>query len=235
MKKQVLFTLCLLPLMASAQMNITANEQVSSELTPNVLRVQISFEETNKNSDVIKEHLNALVSTLKNFDAKGEFCRGGGYFLSPQYSYKDQKQTFIGYSGQLSFGCEFDAIERYNALLLKIDASKAHNIRMNQGALAWGTSDKAQDLARLTLRLELLKIAQGQAKTFSKEVDMQCSVNSVAFEGTQPVQPMMSAMRLKTFASPKNESVPTEEPLQRNEILTLTATVNYTCSNLPAK
>ena len=235
MKTKVFFTLCLLPLFAFAQMNITANEQVSSELTPDVLRVQISFEEADKNSNVIKEHLNALVATLKSFDTKGEFCRGGGYFLSPQYSYKDQKQTFIGYSGQLSFGCEFDGIERYNALLQKIDASKAHSVRMNQGALSWVTSDKAQDLARLTLRLELLKIAQGQAKTFSKEMHLQCSVNSVAFEGAQPMHPMMSTMRLKTFSSPKNESVPTEEPLQRNEILTLTATVNYTCSDAPTK
>ncbi len=235
MKKKVLFSFCFLPLLAFAQINITANEQVSSELTPNVLRVQISFEEANKNSNVIKEHLNELVATLKKFDAKGEYCRGGGYYLSPQYSYKDQKQSFIGYSGQLSFDCEFDAVERYNTLLSKIETSKALSVRMNQGALSWETSDKAQSLTRLTLRLELLKIAQEQAKTFSKELDKHCVISSVAFEGTQPVQAMMSSMRMKALSASKNESLPTEEPLQRNEILTLRATVNYTCSNTKSK
>ncbi len=230
MRKNGFFFLCLLPIIACAQMNITTNERASKELMPDVLQTHFSFEEESKDANVIKEHLNALVAEVKRFDSKGEVCRGGGYYLSPRYSYKDQKQLFMGYSGSLSFTCELNTIEQYNVLMKKLDEHKAPNVRVNLGALAWSVSNKAQNAALLSLRSEVLRIAQTQAQNFSNETKMQCNVSAVSFEGTQPIRPVfMENMRAK--AAIKAESVPMEEPLQRNETLSLNATVNYTCLN----
>lgn len=231
MKKSLLF-LSLVPFLAMAQMSITTNEHVSEALTPDVLRAQIGFEEEHKSADVIKEHLNAIVVSVKQFDPKGEFCRGGGYYLAPRYSYKDQKQIFNGYGGTLSFGCDFKSIDHYNALLSAINKIKASSVLINQSALTWDVSLKARNSARLAMRTSLLHMATEQAVFFSKETKMRCEVSAVAFAGTEPPQPvMMKGMLSRSNTSLKEESAPTEAPILRDETLTLDATVNYTCVN----
>lgn len=231
MKKSLLL-LSLVPLLAMAQMSITTNEHVSEALTPDVLRAQIGFEEEHKSADVIKEHLNAIVTSVKQFDPKGEFCRGGGYYLAPRYSYKDQKQIFNGYGGTLSFGCDFKSIEHYNALLEAIHKIKAPTVHINQSALTWEVSVKAQNSARLAMRTSLLKMASEQALFFSKETKMRCMISAVAFEGSEPPRPVMMKSMLSRANTPlKEESTPTEAPILRDEMLSLDATVNYTCVN----
>ena len=229
MKKSLLF-LSLVPLLAMAQMSITTNEHVSETLTPDVLRAQIGFEEELKSADTIKEHLNAIVASVKQFDPKGEFCRGGGYYLAPRYTYKDQKQIFNGYGGTLSFECDFKSIEHYNALLSALNKIKAPTVLINQSALTWDVSLKARNSARLAMRTSLLHMATEQALFFSKETKMRCEVSSVAFEGTEPPQPvMMNSMLSRANTSLKEESTPTEAPILRDETLSLGATVNYSC------
>ncbi|KFL35067.1 MULTISPECIES: SIMPL domain-containing protein [unclassified Sulfurospirillum] len=232
MKKALLF-LSLVPLFAMAQMSITTNEHVSEALTPDVLRAQIGFEEEHKSADVIKEHLNAIVASVKQFDSKGEFCRGGGgYYLAPRYSYKEQKQIFNGYGGTLSFGCDFKSIEHYNSLLSALNKIKASSVLINQSALIWDVSLKARNSARLAMRTSLLQMATEQALFFSKETKMRCEVSAIAFEGTESAQPvMMKGMLSRANASLKEESTPTEAPILRDETLTLDATVHYTCVN----
>lgn len=224
MRKITLIMTLLTPLWAASAMNITAIEQVSQSLKPDVLQGSLSFEEQSKNSTAIKEHLNLIVAAVKGFDPKGEFCQGGGYHLSPRYSYKDQKQEFIGYSGNLNFGCEFKAIEEYNALIAKIDKVSAPSVRKSEGALSWGVSEKTQKAVKQSLRVELLRSAKAQSDAFSKETGMECVVESINFGGiAQPRPVMMKAMMMA-------DSVATESPIQRDEESSLDATVSYICS-----
>lgn len=221
--KTTLVTALLLPLWANAAMSIIANEQVSQSLKPDVLKGSLHFEEQSKNADMIKTHLNAIVAEVKRFDPKGVFCQGGGYYLSPRYSYKDQKQEFIGYSGSLNFECEFKIIEEYNALIAKIDKASAPSVRKSEGALSWGVSEKTQKGVKQALRIELLRSAKAQADMFSNETGLECIVESVNFGGiAQPRPVMMKAMMA--------DSVAIESPIQRDEESSLDATVSYSCS-----
>ncbi|MDP3586486.1 MAG: SIMPL domain-containing protein [Sulfuricurvum sp.] len=214
----------LLPILASAQMNITSVERVATNVKPDVLRGSLNFEEQSKNANTIKEHLNAIVAEVKRADPKGEVCRGGGYNLSPRYNYKDQKQEFIGYSGNLSFGCEFVSIEQYNALSASIDKVTASSVRKSQGELALGVSVQSERETQNRLRLELLRKAGVQASSFAKETGMRCEIASVNFGGTSQVQPMM--MKAMAMA----DSVSTESPIQSDSESSLEATVDYRCS-----
>lgn len=223
MTKTTLMIALLSPLCVSAAMNITIDEQVSHSLKPDVLQVNLSFEEQSKNADTIKKHLNAIVTAVKGFDPQGEFCQGGGYHLSPYYSYKDQKREFITYSGNLNFGCEFKTLEEYNGLITKLDKASTPSVRKTEGELSWGVSEKTKKMVKQSLRLELLRTAKAQADAFSKEMGMECSVESVKFEGIAQSRPVM----MKTIMA---ESVPTESPIQRDETSSLDATVSYSCS-----
>ena len=222
--KYRLLIMFFVPFAASAQMNITTVERVETSLKPDVLQGQMSFEEQGKNQNTIKEHLNAIVAEVKRFDPNAKMCQGGGYYLSPQYSYKDQKREFIGYSANLNFGCEFKSIDTYNELSAAIDKVAAPGVRKNQGALNWGVSSAREAEVQGNLRLELLRKGRNQAEAFSKETGMECLVSSVNFGGASRPIPM----RAKGLAM--MASAPTESPIQSDETTQTEATVDYTCS-----
>jgi hypothetical protein len=212
------------PLIATAQMSITTVEQVETAQKPDVLQAQMSFEEQGKNQNAIKEHLNAIVAEVKRFDPNAKMCQGGGYYLSPQYSYKDKTREFIGYSANLNFGCEFKSIDTYNELSSAIDKVAAPSVRKSQGALNWGVSSVREAEVQGNLRLELLRKARNQAESFSKETGMECSVSSVNFGGaSRPIPIMARGMAMMA-------SAPTESPIQRDETTQVEATVDYNCS-----
>lgn len=218
------FIIFILPVLASAQMTITATERVSTNLKSDVLRGSLNFEEQNQDSNLIKTHLNLIVSEVKRFDPKGDVCHGGGYNLSPHYSYKDQKQEFTGYMGNLSFGCEFKTIDSFNVLNTVIDKITESGVHKSQGMLSWAVSAKVEHEAQNNLRLELLRKASDQASLFSKETMMRCKVASINFEGARQIQPVM----MKTMKMAGNAA--TESPIQSELETSLEATVNYSCS-----
>jgi len=225
MKRLAAIGTVLVPLLASGGMNITTNERVSAMLKPDVLRGDLRFEEQGKNANAIKEHLGAIVAEVKRIDPKGEYCRGGGYNLSPRYSYKDQKQEFVGYSGTLYFTCELASIDQYDEVSAAIDKVSAPSVRKNQGALTWGVSDALEREMQNRLRLEMLRKAAVQAASFSKETKMVCEVAAINFGGTPHFVPRME----KGIAM--MASVPTESPIQSDEESVLEASVDYNCSN----
>jgi uncharacterized protein YggE len=208
----------------NAAMTITVNERVSAMLKPDVLRGSFGFEEQGRDANAIKGHLNEIVAEVKRIDPNGRYCHGGGYNLSPRYSYKEQKQEFIGYSGNLNFSCAFAGIDQYNAVSAAIDKVSAPSVRKNQGELAWGVSAAQERMIQNGLRLEALRRADGQAKAFSAETGMACEVASVNF-GELPV---VIPMRVRGAAM--MASVPTESPIQSDLESVLNATVGYTCS-----
>ena len=213
----------LIPLLASAQMNITATERVESFLKPDVLRGSFSFEEQGKNENLIKEHLNSIVAEVKRFDPNAKMCQGGGYYLSPQYSYKDHVREFRGYSAALNFGCEFTSIDTYNQISAAMDKVTASSVRKSQGELDWGVSRAREAKIQEELRIELLRKARVQAEAFSKETGVECRVGTVNFSEAVHPMPMMAKSVMMTA------SASTESPIRSDETTALGATVEYIC------
>lgn len=214
-----------LPVLLSAQMSISTTEKVSQELTPDVLQGNLGFEEISTNPEPIKRDLNAIVAEVKRFDPKGRLCRGGGYRLSPRYGYKNQKQEFLGYTGSLGFGCEFETIDQYNALSEAIDRVMGSGVRKTQTPLSWQVSLPKQESSRLELRSAMLRKVRMQAERFSHELQMVCEAVTVQMGHSPAAVPM----RVRTMAM--MESVPTESPILSDEESLLEAEVIYTCMN----
>ena len=224
MRRFSLFLLTL-PLLAGADMTITASEQVSQKVRPDVMRGILRYQEESRSSETIKKDLNAIVAEVKRRDPKGERCSGGGYQLSPRYSYKDNKQTFQGYTGTLSFTCAFDAIEPYNVLTAAVDKVSAPGVKKTQGALTWVVGDKTREAVREALRGKLIEKAFAQAKKFSAVTGIGCKVSTVTFGGVPQPAPVMFGAR----AVMAEDSVPTESPLAAEEEIAAEAVVVYTC------
>jgi uncharacterized protein YggE len=219
-----LFSLLLLalPLFAGNDMTITATEQVSQQLKPDVLQGYLNFRETSKSADTIKKDLNAIVAEMKRLDPKAERCSGGGYSVSPRYSYKDHKQQFDGYGGSLSFNCEFAGIETYNVFTGSIAKVTAPAVRQTQGALNWVVSEKKRTAAKAAMHDKLILNANAKAAHYAALTRNECRVSSITFGSV--VRPAPIALR----AMAENK-VDTQSPMQAKSDVTATATVVYTC------
>ncbi len=211
----------LLPAVVSAQMMITAYEKVNREVDPDVLRANIVFEEEGRELSGLKAHFNALSVVMKESEAE-QYCHGGGYRLSPRYLYKDGKQEFIGYGGNLAITCEFPDIEHYNVLNKKLDGSMAPLMRKTEGALVWSISSSQRARIEQELRGELLQKARNEAMRFAVETTMECEPQKVQFAPTEaPVMPMM--------ARALESSIPSQSPLRAAEEVSIGASVDYSC------
>lgn len=224
MRRFSLFLLTL-PLLAGADMTITAPEQVSQKVRPDVMRGILRYQEESRSSETIKKDLNTIVAEVKRRDPKGERCSGGGYQLSPRYSYKNNQQTFQGYTGTLAFTCAFEAIEPYNALTAAVDKVSTPGIKKTQGALHWVVSDKTREGVKEELRGRLIEKAFAQAKKFSAVTGNACKVSTVTFGGVPQPAPVMFGAR----AVMAEDAMPTESPLASEEEITVEAAVVYTC------
>ncbi len=221
MKKK--FAALLLPVMACAQMGITTHERVAAEAFPDVLRGDFGFEEQNKNPDAIKEHFNAIVAAIKRADPDGRYCRGGGYRLFPRYSYKNQKQEFLGYGGSLLFVCEVPQIDHYTALNVEVEKVLAPEVRKTQGALSWEVSASKSEAVRRELRQELIRKALREAEMFSAQTALSCVPAKIHFSPMREFQPMM----VRAMES----SIPVESPIRADAEVAVEASVDYSCVN----
>lgn len=224
MKRSIAYLI--FPFLAWGQMTITTTEKVETALRPDIMRGTITFEEDAPKSSLIQEHLNVLVATFKRSDPQNRMCRGGGYYLSPQYRYIDQKRQFLGYHGSLRFDCEVNNIDDYNRLNAAADAAMTDNVKKNQGILEWDVSASARKEAENALRLSLIRQARQQALRFSAETGETCTVTSVDYTSTAYPAPIYAARAMMTTgAMPETQS-----PLQHDETLTIEARVQYTCA-----
>lgn len=211
----------IIPALACAQMTISTVERTSAEALPDVLRGGLGFEEEAKNPEKIREDFNAIIAALKRNDPDARYCRDGGYNLSPRYSYKNQKQEFIGYGGTLSFTCEFPGIDAYNALSGSVDRALAPEVRKTQGPLAWGVSAQKRETLRRKLKTQLLRKARDEAEAFSAETGLTCRPEKIAFtDGARPMPVMLRTMEA---------SGGTESPIRADEEVTVEASVDYSC------
>jgi len=224
MKNGIRWGVVFIPFLACAQMNISTVERVSVALKPDVLQGSLGFETLGKSSDTIKTQLNAVIAEIKRIDSAGRHCGGGGYQITPRYSYKDQKQEFVGYSGSLNVSCEFDSIDQYNALNGAIDRVIAPEVRKRLGSLQWRVSAKKEETAQEELRTALLRKAEHSAERFSQATRMKCAPVSIRIgSAPAPVPIMVRSMAM-------GESVPTESPIQSDGDAVLEGSVDYNCT-----
>ncbi len=235
--KSMIVLVLLAPVLVCAdklERHVTTSETVSQKLTPNILEGTFTFYEESKEVTTIKEHLNALVSQVKKFDTNNEICRGGGYQIVPRYYYKDQKQTLVGYKGAFALECDFKSVDDYNTLVSQIEKVKASGVVMTQGMPLWKVSSESSKEAYIALRVSLLKLAQKQAKLFSKELNLKCDFSDIS-ENPQPMQSILfenDAVVDMVSKGKSSKSTPIEAPIQQPVEISSQAIISYVCSDL---
>ncbi|MDX1296499.1 MAG: SIMPL domain-containing protein [Sulfurimonadaceae bacterium] len=208
---------------------VTLNESVSTEVQPDRMQTEISFEERSKNDQAIRHHFNTLVKTVKRYNQEGLECRGGSYRITPQYSWSNNRQKFMGYQGRLSFTCEFDAIGQFNALSSELDttAKAFDNVKRRQGTLNWIVSDALSVKTHELLERRLIHRLQRKGEHLSDAMGKTCELESIDFHTPGRPVPVREMMMADSMA--KAASVPIEQPIHSDATVTLRAKTSYGC------
>ncbi len=216
------------PLMLAAT-TVTLNESVSTEVQPDQMRTEIAFEERSKNDQAIRHHFNTLVKTVKRYNQpEGMECRGGSYQIAPQYSWSDNRQQFIGYQGSVSFTCEFENVDRFNALSSELDttAKAFAEMKRRQGTLNWIVSDTLSITTREALERKLIQRLERKGEHLSDAMGKSCTLKTIDFQTSNrpvPIRQMMAE------GMAKSTSVPIQQPIQSDATLTVGAKASYEC------
>lgn len=213
----------LMPVIVCAQMSITATEEVRLGVEPDVLHGSLQFEMDALEASSIQKAFNTLITETKRIDPKAEHCRGGGYRISPRYTYTRQKQEFAGYRGNLAFECEWENASQFDRLNAALDKASASDMRKTQGALEWDSSHAQRETVQDRLRQRMLERVRSAAEAFSQQSAMACEVISVR------IDPPFSPMPLRARSMAMMEAAPTESPIQAEEERRLRASVEYRC------
>lgn len=228
--KMLIATLFLAPVFLCAETTITLSESVSTEVQPDRMHTNLSFEERSKNDQAIRHHFNTVVKAVKRYNKQdGLECRGGSYRISPQYSWKDNRQQFIGYQGNLSFSCEFDDVDTFNALSKELDTTvKAFDeVKRRQGTLNWIVSDRLSVETRGMLERMLIRRLERKGAHLSDAMGRECSLKTINFHTTD--RPVLMRKMMMSEGVAQADSVPVEQPIQNDATLKLSAGAAYEC------
>jgi predicted secreted protein len=229
MKHLFAFSL-LLPGLLLAETAVTLHESASLKVEPDTMRTTLAFDALSQEEAPIAHAFNSVIKSVKRANEQKEAleCRGGSYRITPRYSWANKKQTFDGYSGSLSFSCEFSQIDAYNRLSQELDThlNAWPDLKRRQGGVIWAVSQKREQQTQLKLERMLIKRIERKAEHLSKAMGQRCTTRSILFDGT-PSLPMplrmMKAERMEMAAAP------IETPILDDETLICGATVTYGC------
>jgi predicted secreted protein len=226
--KTIIAAVLLLPLLASAETKVTLNESVSITVEPDTMRTTLAFEERSRDDQALRKHFNTLVKTVKSYNDKGGSleCRGGSYRIAPHYSWKNNRQQFLGYRGSVSFTCSFRDIGEFNALSAELDTRLAAlpGVKRNQGKVQWFVSDERTLENRERLESMLVRRIERKREHLSEIMQQRCATTAIAFSSRGPAYPVERMMAAEAAAP-----VPIEAPIQSDTTLKLSGAVEYRC------
>jgi predicted secreted protein len=206
---------------------VTLEERVAATVAPDMMHVQLTFEEENSLEAPLRDHFNTIVATVKRHHESGALtCRGGGYRIAPRYRWTDNRRNFLGYQGNVGFQCSFKTVEAFDALSTELEGQTRtmQGVKRHQGEIRWGASDTLRGSAREALERQLIGQVKAHALRLSDAMGTRCAVGAIniGHNGT-PVMPMARTVMTAEAAAP------TETPIQGEEKLSLSASVTFTC------
>lgn len=178
-KSRVVLALLVLSVSLSA-LELNTTETVSKSVKSDTLQASFSYEVKAKTTDEIKSSLNIVLSKIKADKTAQKSCKQTNYAILPKYIYKDGSSIDDGYSGNISFSCEFDDIASFNAIDGAID--ERNGIKKVLNSLKWGIKSSQKASVKNELRSDLLNLAKKQSERFSDELGMKCEVDALTFQ-----------------------------------------------------
>lgn len=198
------------------------NKEFSKEIEPTKMSTTIVANMIDKDKLSIQRAFKKAI----NISNKAEICVNGSYGISPEYSYKNQEKTFIGYNGNISFKCEFQNTKKFDAIISKLDriVRKKDKLKLTINPIQWIIGKQTIEKTNQELELEALNFANSYKKFLANVYTQKCNIKEVSLN--QMAYPIYQRTNYKGMA--KSSSV-TTQPIKSNQNLKYSASYKFEC------
>lgn len=185
-----------------------------------ITKLNLSYNDTDSSK------IEKTFKKLTDFFSKTDIAKGGQYSIYPNYSYTNNKQEFIDYSGQISYNIEFDNNEKYEEIL---DFVKSFNhIKITQSPISNTLSDERKSLHKQILEEKALQYIITNAVDISKSINMECQIKTInlLFENHN-FQPIM--MQKSFYGNYESADSVVSSPLETSVLIKLNSSFSLEC------
>lgn len=182
-------------------LEITKQKSFITEISPTTQSSSFSLNHTAKKSDQIEKVFSKAITLVD----KSTICKGGQYKIYPEFEYKNNQKTQIGYNSYINFNCKFSNSKEYEKLLQRI---KKLDTKLTQNQISYEITPLENENQKTKLELK----AYNYAKEYSGKLNTifeSCSTKSINFRDShQAVQyRAMTASKDTTVTSPIAQDV----------------------------
>lgn len=225
MKTTILYLLCLLPLVATAQQatTLTLSGKSATEVTPDITVINIALSAVDMDYSISMNLLQDKSKNIKNFlKKKGidkTYIISENFNINKSYSYENRKQIFKGYNATLNLRLEFlNDNKLANKIINAIGESNAEADVNVSFKLSQDLKDKVND----QLIEEAINDAKKKGDIIAKATNMSLGQITKINYGVQEnitVSPMMErsymSMDMEMEKGSKNSLSITPQPVEK--------------------
>ena len=211
-------------------------------ITPSHMSGSFSIVKKSQETIEIQKLFNKIVGIVK----KSDICKGGNYYISPEYEYKThyynnetkeeinpakltprtyyqkQKKEFIGYRSKIDFNCTFKNVTTYDKIISKIKELKVKELSLN--TIHYKATKNEIDSSNDSLEVDAIKYAKEYSKKLNTLFDSRCKIEKIIFNPSSHTPRHYSQKNMLKSASEATSI--TTPPIKEN--LKIDLRVNYT-------
>lgn len=223
MKKLILAS-ALIAISASATV-IVDEIQASKSVYPDIMVSSFSVSNKSKTPNEILASFKNIHEHIQYEKTKAIKCEGGQHYITPEYSYDKGIRTQLGYSGSVSYRCEFKKIDAFNDIInFKLKTDEA--ISLNP--INWEVSNYQNGTIQFELENEIYQKTFQKQQNLSKIFNKACIIKEINFVSNIDHQPMPRMFATK-MAMSSNDMMESFEPTKDEQTITKKAYITIEC------
>lgn len=178
--KKLLFIVFLTILNLSAY-EINFNKNFSKSVTPDLLTTYINVIVEKKSERDVNLEIEKFNNYIKDNDLVK--FKDGRYTLSPRYNYVNNKQKFLGYSGNLHYKVETKNAKNINEFVSELinikERINSDDVKLNISNINWEIGEELYNKSLDDLRFEVVSWVNSYAVDLSSKLGKFCEVSKI--------------------------------------------------------
>jgi predicted secreted protein len=171
------------------------------EVPANILMTQISIDMNSKDEDSINDTLQDINYFFKNNNTIKK--SNGSFSLTPKYTYKNNAQKFLHYSGKLSYTISSTKAANLNEFISELGTLKKElkqdKLKITLQNMRWQISKELRELSSDTLRLSAINWIQN----YSASLKMSCTTKNINIKSNNNFS-LPRSYKMKSFKVSNN-------------------------------
>lgn len=198
-------------------LEIYFEKEFSKRIEPKKMTTNILFGMDAKTYSEIRSGFDKFISELRESQ---NACKGGEYFIVPNYDYKLLPPKFLNYSGKMQLECEFEDINELEKAVIIIEKNLTPNHKIAYLPIIWQLDQKEIESTKDMLRLDSILYGEYHKTELEAKLQKKCTIKEIKVSQIKTPQIEQST---------KLRAITIEEPIKSEKSLSIIANYIISC------